>query len=127
MPYRQGRPVYLNLIKIRLPIPGIISIMHRVFGVLLSFAIPFFSYLFYLSLRSQSDFELALAWLGHPLVILLSAGLLWGLIHHLFAGIRYLLIDVEIGVEKQASVYSAWIVLIAGIVVTLLLLGVIWL
>lgn len=114
------RPVYLNLLKIRLPIPGLMSIIHRLTGVLMFIAIPFMLYLFDLSLASESGYREAAALLHTPIGMLLLFGLLWSLFHHLFAGIRYLLIDVDLGVEKQLARTTAWIVLLAAPVVALL-------
>ncbi len=113
-----GRPIYLDLRKIKLPLPGVISIMHRVFGVFLSFSIPFFTYLFALSLESAEGFNQAGQWLCSNILIPVYLVLLWGFIHHLFAGIRYLLIDIEIGVDKKTSYNSSKLVLISALVVT---------
>jgi len=116
-----GRPIYLDLTKIKLPMPGIISIMHRAFGVILAFSIPVFTYLFALSLQSESGFKQALDYLDYALFIPLYFVLLWGFIHHLFAGIRYLLIDIEIGVERDVSYKSSYIVLISALMVSLII------
>jgi len=119
------RPKYLNLIKIRLPIPGIVSFAHRVSGVLMFLAIPFMVYLLYLSASGESGFIQTQHLLQSPLIKLLLLMLAWSIYHHLFAGIRYLLIDVDLGVEKSAARASATIVFIAGLlaaVVTLVML-----
>ena len=113
-----GRPIYLDLVKIKLPMPGIISIMHRAFGVMLSFSIPVFSYLFALSLTSEAGFQQARNFLASGWLYPVYFVLLWGFIHHLFAGIRYLLIDIEIGVEREISYKSSFVVLIAALVTT---------
>lgn len=122
-----GRPIYLDLKNIRLPMPGIISIMHRIFGALLSLSIPFFTYLFTLSLEDQAGFEQARSILSSNLLMPLFLLLIWGFVHHLFAGIRYLLIDVEVGVERKASYKSSQVVFYAAIVVTLIIAWGIWL
>lgn len=107
------RPVYLNLVKIRLPLPGIISFAHRITGVLLFLAIPFAVYLLDLSVQSQQSFDQAQQLLGHPLMVILQIVLLWSLAHHFFSGIRFLLIDADIGVEKSQARLSSWLVLLA--------------
>lgn len=122
-----GRPIYLDLRKIRLPMPGIISIMHRVFGALLSISIPFFAYLFTLSLQDQAGFEEARNILTSNLLVPVFLVLIWGFVHHLLAGIRYLLIDIEVGVERKVSYNSSLVVFYAAIVVTLLIVWRIWL
>lgn len=116
-----GRPIYLNLVKIRLPMPGIISIMHRGFGLILSFSIPVFTYLFALSLQSEEGFKQALQYLEYKIFLPVYFVLIWGFIHHLFAGIRYLLIDIEIGVDRDTSYYSSYVVLVAALVVSILI------
>ncbi len=124
---RDTRPVYLNLAKIRLPISGIISIMHRIFGLFLSLSIPFFTLLFGLSLQSEAGFNQALEILNSFWLQPVYALFIWAFVHHFFAGIRYLLIDVEIGVSKQQSVLSSWFVLLGAIVVSLFIIAGIWL
>ena len=116
-----GRPIYLDLIHIRLPMPGIISIMHRGFGLILSFSIPVFTYLFALSLQSEAGFEQALEYLDYKLFLPVYFVLIWGFIHHLFAGIRYLLIDIEIGVDRQTAYNSSYVVLIAALLVSIII------
>jgi succinate dehydrogenase / fumarate reductase cytochrome b subunit len=119
------RPKYLNLIRIRLPIPGIVSFAHRVSGVLMFLAVPFLVYLLYLSASGESGFIQTQHLLNSPLIKLFLLILAWSIYHHLFAGIRYLLIDADIGVEKSAARASAMIVFIAGLLaagVTLVML-----
>lgn len=109
------RPVYLNLLKIRLPTTGIVSFAHRVSGFLLFLAIPFAVYVLDLSVDSPAGFERSLAILQHPVVQLIGLILLWALLHHLLAGIRYLLLDFDFGIEKTASTRTAWTVLAAEV------------
>ncbi|OOY99734.1 succinate dehydrogenase, cytochrome b556 subunit [Solemya velum gill symbiont] len=120
------RPRFLNLMKIRLPLPGVLSILHRISGVLMVLAIPFLIYLLDFSLRDAAGFAAAAGVLDMLLIKLGLAVIVWGLFHHLFAGIRYLLLDMDIGVEKQQARASSWIVFGVSIVVTLIVLGVIW-
>jgi succinate dehydrogenase / fumarate reductase, cytochrome b subunit len=124
---REGRPVFLNLLQIRLPIPGVVSIAHRISGVLLFLSIPLFLLLFQRSLQGEAGFEQVLAWLRNPLVMLVTIVLVWSLLHHWLAGIRYLLIDVDIGLERMAARRTAWVVITLAPVLTIVLLGVLWL
>lgn len=110
------RPVYLNLLKIRLPLPGVVSFAHRISGVLLFLAIPFTVYLLDLSLQSPQSYKDVSLLLNRPLFLLLQILLLWSLTHHFFAGIRFLLIDAEIGVEKSQARTGAWLVIAAEII-----------
>ena len=114
-----NRPRFLTLWQIRLPVTGVVSILHRIGGVLLLLAFPFLLYLFQLSLESAEGFaavrQLFSGWPLQLLALLLS----WLLLHHLFAGLRVMLIDMEWGSGLTAARRSAWLVLLAGIVVAL--------
>ena len=110
-----NRPVYLNLLKIRLPVPGIVSFAHRITGVLLFLALPFVVYLLDLSIESQDSFVRAQQILNQPLMVIVQILLLWSITHHFFAGIRFLLIDAEVGVEKAQARVGAWLVLLAEV------------
>lgn len=112
------RPVYLNLFKIRLPSTGIVSFAHRVSGFLLFLAIPFSIYLLDQSVASEQHFDDVARLLQHPFSQIVLLLLFWSLVHHFLAGIRYLFLDFDIGVEKAGSRASAWIVmLIEGLIV----------
>lgn len=113
----ENRPVYLNLFKIRLPVPGIVSLAHRASGVLLFLAIPFLIYLLDLSITSSQGFNQVLEILQQPVVMLAQLVLVWAIVHHFFAGIRFLLIDFDLGIEKTSSNIGAWLVLVAEAVV----------
>jgi len=115
------RPVHLNLSKIRLPIGGIMSIIHRITGVLMFLAVPFLIYLLDISLISERGYEKAIAIIHSPMGVLLLFGLMWGLMHHLLAGIRYLLIDADLGVDKERARQTALFVTVAGPVLGLIL------
>lgn len=94
---------------------GIVSFVHRITGVLLFLVFPFIIYLFSLSVESQESFNSARQILNQPLALLAQIILLWAIAHHFFAGIRFLLIDAEIGVEKSRARLSAWLVIIAEV------------
>lgn len=119
------RPVYLNLLKIRLPIPGMVSFAHRITGVLLFLSLPFAVYLLGLSIESQESFARVQQILNQPFMLLLQIILLWSIAHHFFAGIRFLLIDAEIGVEKSQARKGAWLVVLAEVLTLLTLIFVV--
>lgn len=114
---RMARPVYRNLglgeiLRYRMAPPAVVSILHRISGVLLFLiGIPFILYLFQNSLTSELSFEsyrsAVSSWLG-KLVLLV---LIWSFIHHVVAGIRFLLLDLHIAGERQQSAMTAWVVL----------------
>jgi len=120
MANNNNRPVFLNLFRIHLPVTAVLSLAHRGTGVLLFLFIPVLIYLLGLSLESPEGFARVRSLVELPIwrsVLILIA---WFLAHHLFAGIRYLLIDADIGVEAAASRRGAWVVLIAGVLVMLI-------
>jgi succinate dehydrogenase / fumarate reductase cytochrome b subunit len=117
------RPVFLNLFKIRLPIAGIMSIIHRVTGVVMVLAIPLLIYLLDLSLRGPEGFANAKGLFASSFIKLVLFLFLWGLMHHFLAGIRYLLIDIDIGVEKPLFRQTAWAVTLVAPVLALILTG----
>lgn len=97
------------------------SILHRASGVLLFFAIPLFVYLLQQLLSGESGYVETRAMLSTPLMWLIGFLMFWALMHHLLAGIRYLLIDIHVGVRKPLYRYSAWVVMLAAPVLGLLL------
>ena len=117
------RPIFLNLLQIRLPLPGLLSILHRVSGLLLFLAIPFALYLLDLAIRSESGYLQANQLISAPLSQFMLLLLLWSLAHHWLAGIRFLLLDVDVGIDKPQFRYSAFGV-IAG--APLLAAGLFW-
>ena len=116
-PPRQ-RPVFLNLLHIRLPVAGVMSILHRASGLLMFLLIPVLLYLLDQSLRSAEGFAETAALLHGTGARLLLIAVIWALSHHLLAGIRFLLIDLDIGVQRQAMRRSAWVVNIAAPILT---------
>ncbi len=124
MKTKDSRPKYLNLLKIRLPITGVASINHRLSGLILFLSIPVSLYLFQLSLSSQSGFADMLLWLSSPLIKVALVLLVWSFVHHLFAGFRFLLIDQNIGISLSLARKSAWFVVFAAVIVTLIISGV---
>ena len=118
-----NRPVYLNLIKIRLPLAGIVSFAHRISGVLLFLFLPFSVYLLDQSVQSAESFDAVRQLLNQPLMLALQLLVLWSIAHHFFAGIRFLLIDAEIGVEKSQARLGAWLVFLAEATTMLLIIG----
>lgn len=114
------RPKYLALHEIRLPLAGYASILHRVSGAGLFLMLPLLIWLLQLSLDpTQQGSALFAAVTGNILVKLVLLGLLWAFLHHFCMGIRILLIDVHVGVEKQQAHASAVAVLVVSLGLTL--------
>lgn len=117
------RPVFLELRRIRLPIPAVVSILHRVSGVLMVLSIPVLAWLFAQALTSPEGFAATAAFLGHPLVQLGLVVMAWALLHHLIAGVRYLVIDLGIGLDRPTARSTAWTALTAALALTLVVAG----
>ena len=99
-PVVKPRPVYLNLLAIRQPIPAIVSILHRISGLLLFLVgIPVLLWGVERSLASPETFAQWKAAVAHPFAKLVLLGLAWAYIHHLLAGLRHLVMDLHIGLE----------------------------
>ena len=121
------RPVYLNLMQIRLPLPGIVSILHRISGALLFVVgIPLLLYGVERSLASPESFAALKASLAHPLIKLVLIGLVWAYLHHFCAGIRYLLIDIHVGDHLRPARVSSIVVLAASLLLTLIVAVRLW-
>ena len=115
------RPVYLNLVRIRLPLPGIVSILHRVSGaVLFLVGIPMLLAGVASSLASPEAYEQLRAALAHPLAKLALIGFMWAYLHHFCAGIRYLLLDVHQGIELAPARRSSAVVIAVSLALTLI-------
>lgn len=114
------RPKYLALHEIRLPLAGFASILHRVSGAGLFLMLPLLIWLLQLSLGSTAESaEMFAAVTGNLLVKLILVGLLWAFLHHFCMGIRILLIDIHVGVEKQQAHNSAVAVMVVSLALTL--------
>jgi succinate dehydrogenase / fumarate reductase cytochrome b subunit len=120
---KKQRPKYLSLpailFQIRLPLPGWVSILHRISGALLVF--PFAAWMLYLldvSLRSEQGFAHIGEYVRMPLAKLGLLVLIWAYCHHFCAGIRYLLLDLNKGVELRPARISSAAVIVASLLAT---------
>jgi succinate dehydrogenase / fumarate reductase cytochrome b subunit len=123
------RPVYRNihvtdLMRYRLPLPGIVSILHRISGALLFVFLWLVLWLLQASIVNHEQFR---ALYANPLVKLILFALLWSLLHHLCAGIRFLVLDVShAATELKATRQSSMAVMIVSIVLTVILAVRLW-
>ena len=122
MATQKPAPKFLNLLRIKLPPGGVASIGHRVSGVLMFLAVPLVVWQFGLSLENPQGFEEAQRYRNSLPLQLISILLVWSLSHHLLAGIRHLLLDIELGMDKSSARASAWLVNIGALVMTALYL-----
>jgi succinate dehydrogenase / fumarate reductase cytochrome b subunit len=118
------RPKYLSLpallFEIRLPVPGWISILHRISGALLVFPLAAWAlYMLDTSLASEQGFHrIRTHYLELPLVKLGALVFIWAYCHHFCAGIRYLFLDLDKGVDLRTARLTSWIVLAVSLALT---------
>jgi succinate dehydrogenase / fumarate reductase, cytochrome b subunit len=121
------RPVYLNLVQIRLPLPGFVSILHRISGAaLFLIGIPLALYALQESLASPDAFARLAAIFSKPLAKLVLIGLVWAYLHHFCAGIRFLLLDLDQGIQLKPARQSSVIVLVVSLVLTVIIGARLW-
>lgn len=113
-----ARPVTLPLLKLRLPLAGWVSLLHRVSGVFLFLCLPLALYVLEQSLLGPESFGQIQHLLMQPAARIALLLLVWALAHHLFAGIRHLLMDLHIGVDLASARRSGlWVLIASGAVV----------
>lgn len=108
---RKKRPVNLELSTLHFPVMAIVSILHRLSGILIFLLLPFMLYLLDRSLFSLQSFgrlKLALAnpWFKLPFWAFLSAFL-----YHVLAGIRHLMMDLGRCESLACARKSAFLIL----------------
>ena len=128
------RPQYRNLNLFtdvrtyRLPLAALVSILHRLSGFLMFALLPLIIWLFDKSISSEISFGQFSAAFSAGLWIfpawfvkLVVLALIWSYLHHLFAGVRHLYLDVSHHTTKEFGRQSAAVVLVAAIVLTVIL------
>ena len=124
------RPKYLSLqallFEIRLPLPGWVSILHRISGALLFVALVWLLWMLDRSLASEAGFDKIRHYAGLWPVKLSLLILVWAYCHHFCAGIRYLFLDIDKGIDLATARLTSWIVLAASLSLTALLGWELW-
>ncbi|MBI3375683.1 MAG: succinate dehydrogenase, cytochrome b556 subunit [Betaproteobacteria bacterium] len=119
---REVRPKYLNLqallFEIRLPLPGWVSILHRISGAFLFLAVVWLLFMLDRSLSSQAGFDAVKRYMDLWPVKLGLLAVVWAYCHHFCAGIRFLLLDIHKGVDLATARATSWLVLGASIALT---------
>jgi succinate dehydrogenase / fumarate reductase, cytochrome b subunit len=113
------RPVNLNFFTMQFPITAWVSILHRLSGLVLFLFIPYLLWILNSSLFSAESFQALYTQFTHPFVTFLLALGFAGLIFHLIAGIRHLLMDNHIGESKQGGKIGAILVFCLSFLVIL--------
>ena len=119
---KKNRPKYLSLrailFEIRLPLPGWVSILHRVSGALLFVSTIWLLFMLDRSLASEQGFDFVRHYLSLAPVKLALLVVIWAYCHHFCAGIRFLLLELQKGWSKEAARMSSIVVLVAGLALT---------
>lgn len=124
---QKKRPKYLNLLEIRQPLPAVVSILHRVSGLLLFFpGIPLLLSELEGMLDSPQEYARLQSLLTHPILKIGLIAALWFFLHHLLAGIRFLALDLHYGILLQQARLTSKLVFIGGFLLTVLIGVSIW-
>jgi len=115
-----NRPKNLDLTTIELPLPAKASILHRISGFALFFAVAFMLCALSSSLESEQSFAELKDVLNSGLAKFITWGILSALGYHFVAGVKHLLMDMGIGETKESGRLGAMITLITGVVVIVL-------
>ena len=122
---RPGTMHLADALQYRLPIAGIVSILHRASGALMFVLLPFVIWLFDVSVTSEASYErFTAAYAGGAgfvpawLVKLATLALLWAYLHHAIAGLRHVWMDVAHAVEKPQGRSSAIFTLVSSLILT---------
>ena len=125
---RPGPMRLIDALQYRLPLAGVVSILHRVSGLLMFALMPFIIWLFDTSLTSEVSFERfsaafssGIGFVPGLLVKLVVLALLWSYLHHFIAGVRHLWMDMTHSVTKEQGHSSAVFTLVASVLLTVLL------
>ncbi len=111
-------PKHLALHKIKLPLSGIVSILHRISGLLLFIALPLMLLMLQYSLNSISTYTELMTILAQPLIKLMLLGLLWSFLHHFCAGLRFLAIDIHLVRDLAGARSSSKAVMVVSLALT---------
>jgi succinate dehydrogenase / fumarate reductase cytochrome b subunit len=120
------RPKYLDLSRIRLPLPALVSVLHRISGTALFVFAWALLYLLQESLRSPESHVHFQALIGHWLVKLFLIGMLWSFLHHFFAGLRHLLLDMRVADDLGPARATSLAVLAISLALTAILGVMLW-
>ncbi|MBV8666964.1 MAG: succinate dehydrogenase, cytochrome b556 subunit [Burkholderiaceae bacterium] len=94
---------FADLPNYRMPLASIVSILHRISGFLLFLLLPFLLYLLDQSLLSEDTFAYLKGFTSGVFVKLIILALSWAYLHHFCAGIRHLIMDMHIGLDKDSA------------------------
>jgi succinate dehydrogenase / fumarate reductase cytochrome b subunit len=123
---KKQRPLWYNLSPFNLPVPGLVSIFHRISGALLFLGLIWFLFLLDMSLASEAGFARFQSYVGHAPVKLALLAFLWAYLHHLCAGVRHLFLDVGMGLELATARKTAFAVFVVSLALTAFIGAKLW-
>jgi len=113
---RANRPEFRNinafkdLPTYRMTPAAIVSILHRGSGLIMFLLMPFIIWMFDTSVSSEfsfarftSAFNNGIGFVPGVLIKLVSLALIWAYLHHFFAGLRHIRMDIFHTVSKEAG------------------------
>lgn len=114
------RPVNLDLTTIRFPITAIVSITHRISGVILYAGVAVLLWMLQESLASQESFNALKDTLSAPLLQIIVWGTLAALAYHLVMGVRHMIMDVGVGESLEGGRRGAQIAIVCAVILIIL-------
>ncbi len=122
------RPKFLDLFVLgpKMAVMAKISILHRLSGIILFLSIPFLLFVLHRSLTNESFYATLYGICSCTLVKLLYLIIIWSFMHHICAGVRFLLLDVNKGADIKVARSTAKLVLVLSLLFTVLLGVLIW-
>lgn len=125
---RPGTMRLVDATQYRLPLAGIVSILHRASGALMFVLLPLVVWLFDASVTSEisyarftNAFVAGIGWLPAWAVKLVVLALIWATLHHIIAGLRHVFMDITHRVDKDFGRRTAAFTLGLSLLLTLLL------
>jgi succinate dehydrogenase / fumarate reductase, cytochrome b subunit len=123
---QRRRPKNLNLLTIRLPINAIISIMHRMSGIVLFLIVPVLLWTLSQSLATEASYLALMGMFEHWLLKLGLVLLSWPFFHHFYAGLRHLAMDVHCLKSLPNARFSSRLVLGLDVLSILVFAWLVW-
>jgi len=117
---KKNRPVNLNLSTVQFPITAIVSILHRISGMILLPGVLLLLWMLDMSLASQASFDTLSEWLGNPLLKVALWAILAALAYHFVAGIRHIIMDLGFAESFESGKLTAYISLVCTAILVLL-------
>ena len=119
-------PIYLNLLKIHLPIAGVSSITHRVSAVGIFILLLPFLFLLFLAVNSESGFDLVSFYFEMTFVKVFFNLLIAGLTYHFISGIRHLVMDFGYWETLEAGRNSAIGTFVVSFILLFIFTTILW-